>query len=434
MSAAIKIRCPICNQEFPAYDQRGFRNAGFTAHHNRCLERRQQQNEPQQRDHHTSRASRFAWAVRRRLLPARPRPTSSTNVVIEGQNRSSPQSPLSGSSNSSSSSSSSSPPNQADIAPMTPIVPSQAPHPKHNFHPRQRHTWNHWTPRRRSRRSALDVDTTLATVAPSIILPSTADSRIVRSCRSLPVMVTATDTPTFPLLTAITTMDSTTALIIPQTTSPHLSNHTPVNSPILSGNGSPFSFTSMLTTLPLETASLLPSTTISACSSNSNSANDRNSVDVSYQRPTQTSMDSISTDWMIGQYPFSTDDTSRYQQLQQQQRQQQQQQQLDQHQHNYHAPYGSVSTTTIPQQPAIDSTYYRQDTHFIPDSTTSTSSTYTLPKPLRSPENLNGDDDEPVNYCGYCQPHDGQHDPSCSLMQFIMMDIIGGNDDPSSSH
>jgi hypothetical protein len=33
------LQCKICKKEFPKYDQRGFRNAGFTAHQNRCIER-----------------------------------------------------------------------------------------------------------------------------------------------------------------------------------------------------------------------------------------------------------------------------------------------------------------------------------------------------------------------------------------------------------
>ncbi|KAF1804188.1 hypothetical protein V8B55DRAFT_1413417 [Mucor lusitanicus] len=33
------LQCKICQKEFPKYDQRGFRNAGFTAHQNRCIEK-----------------------------------------------------------------------------------------------------------------------------------------------------------------------------------------------------------------------------------------------------------------------------------------------------------------------------------------------------------------------------------------------------------
>ncbi|KAI9486259.1 MAG: hypothetical protein EXX96DRAFT_646107 [Benjaminiella poitrasii] len=33
------LECKICHKQFPKYDQRGFRNAGFTAHQNRCIER-----------------------------------------------------------------------------------------------------------------------------------------------------------------------------------------------------------------------------------------------------------------------------------------------------------------------------------------------------------------------------------------------------------
>ncbi|KAI7897776.1 uncharacterized protein BX663DRAFT_527167 [Cokeromyces recurvatus] len=34
------LQCKICYKQFPKYDQRGFRNAGFTAHQNRCIERK----------------------------------------------------------------------------------------------------------------------------------------------------------------------------------------------------------------------------------------------------------------------------------------------------------------------------------------------------------------------------------------------------------
>ncbi|SAL95294.1 hypothetical protein [Absidia glauca] len=79
-----KLQCPICNQEFPAYDQRGFRNAGFTSHHNRCLERHeQQQNVAHQRDKQSCRAVRFAMAIKRRLLPAQPISPAPTNTAIE---------------------------------------------------------------------------------------------------------------------------------------------------------------------------------------------------------------------------------------------------------------------------------------------------------------------------------------------------------------
>ncbi|KAI8062706.1 hypothetical protein BC940DRAFT_321944 [Gongronella butleri] len=65
------IECPICHQEFPAYDQRGFRNPGYTAHYNRCAERQRQLAMPQL-DTASSRAARFAKAIKRKLLPARP--------------------------------------------------------------------------------------------------------------------------------------------------------------------------------------------------------------------------------------------------------------------------------------------------------------------------------------------------------------------------
>ncbi|KAG2191073.1 hypothetical protein INT46_000709 [Mucor plumbeus] len=40
------LQCKVCQKEFPKYDQRGFRNAGFTAHQNRCIEREYLSNNP----------------------------------------------------------------------------------------------------------------------------------------------------------------------------------------------------------------------------------------------------------------------------------------------------------------------------------------------------------------------------------------------------
>lgn len=34
-------KCRVCQKEFLKYDQRGFRNAGFTAHQNKCVEKGQ---------------------------------------------------------------------------------------------------------------------------------------------------------------------------------------------------------------------------------------------------------------------------------------------------------------------------------------------------------------------------------------------------------
>ncbi|KAI9305239.1 hypothetical protein BJ944DRAFT_239825 [Cunninghamella echinulata] len=65
----MNLKCPICNQEFPKFDQRGFRNAGFTSHYNWCIERQKEQKNEQYYQG-SSRASRFARAIRRRLLPA----------------------------------------------------------------------------------------------------------------------------------------------------------------------------------------------------------------------------------------------------------------------------------------------------------------------------------------------------------------------------
>ncbi|OBZ88374.1 hypothetical protein A0J61_03576 [Choanephora cucurbitarum] len=36
------LKCIVCHKQFARYDQRGFRNPGFTAHQNRCIDRRYQ--------------------------------------------------------------------------------------------------------------------------------------------------------------------------------------------------------------------------------------------------------------------------------------------------------------------------------------------------------------------------------------------------------
>ncbi|KAK4520350.1 uncharacterized protein ATC70_008484 [Mucor velutinosus] len=58
------LQCKICQKEFPKYDQRGFRNAGFTAHQNRCIEREYLSNRP------TTEQQQPAVNRQRMLLPA----------------------------------------------------------------------------------------------------------------------------------------------------------------------------------------------------------------------------------------------------------------------------------------------------------------------------------------------------------------------------
>ncbi|KAI9495268.1 hypothetical protein BDB00DRAFT_786596 [Zychaea mexicana] len=62
----MSLKCRVCGKELPEYDQRGFRNAGFTAHQNRCIERERERREgvtrPPQRAH--------TMNMPRRLLPA----------------------------------------------------------------------------------------------------------------------------------------------------------------------------------------------------------------------------------------------------------------------------------------------------------------------------------------------------------------------------
>lgn len=39
MEEICQLQCRICQKIFPKFDQRGFRNSGFTAHQNRCIEK-----------------------------------------------------------------------------------------------------------------------------------------------------------------------------------------------------------------------------------------------------------------------------------------------------------------------------------------------------------------------------------------------------------
>ncbi|KAI7893031.1 uncharacterized protein EV154DRAFT_417661 [Mucor mucedo] len=39
MEEVCQLQCRVCQKVFPKFDQRGFRNAGFTAHQNRCIEK-----------------------------------------------------------------------------------------------------------------------------------------------------------------------------------------------------------------------------------------------------------------------------------------------------------------------------------------------------------------------------------------------------------
>jgi hypothetical protein len=71
------LQCKICNKEFPKYDQRGFRNAGFTAHQNRCIEREYSLKNPTVEQPPLSHK-------RRLLLPAPSPPRDSSMMVSSG--------------------------------------------------------------------------------------------------------------------------------------------------------------------------------------------------------------------------------------------------------------------------------------------------------------------------------------------------------------
>lgn len=73
----MNLQCRICGKEFPEFDQRGFRNAGFTAHQNRCIERERQRSD----ELAGRRSSRVASTVPRRLLPA---PTAANTTATAG--------------------------------------------------------------------------------------------------------------------------------------------------------------------------------------------------------------------------------------------------------------------------------------------------------------------------------------------------------------
>ncbi|KAI9257461.1 hypothetical protein EDC94DRAFT_614506 [Helicostylum pulchrum] len=65
------LQCKVCQKEFLKFDQRGFRNAGFTAHQNRCIEKDYILNNPEPDRHHSPK--------QRLILPAPNGPSSSTS-------------------------------------------------------------------------------------------------------------------------------------------------------------------------------------------------------------------------------------------------------------------------------------------------------------------------------------------------------------------
>ncbi|ORY96603.1 hypothetical protein BCR43DRAFT_505437 [Syncephalastrum racemosum] len=67
----MRLTCCVCGKEFPEYDQRGFRNAGFTAHQNRCIDRERLLRDP----------PIVSPRARRVLLPAPPPPVITTTVA-----------------------------------------------------------------------------------------------------------------------------------------------------------------------------------------------------------------------------------------------------------------------------------------------------------------------------------------------------------------
>lgn len=75
------LQCKICNKEFPKYDQRGFRNAGFTAHQNRCIERKQSLKQP-------GGEQQPSYNKKRLLLPA-PSPPRSLSMMVSSSSSSS---------------------------------------------------------------------------------------------------------------------------------------------------------------------------------------------------------------------------------------------------------------------------------------------------------------------------------------------------------
>jgi hypothetical protein len=82
------LQCNICKKVFPKFDQRGFRNAGFTAHQNRCIERDYLANNPVVQDQHPSPPKQ------RLLLPAPPSASSSTVIYSSTIKRSNSSSPV----------------------------------------------------------------------------------------------------------------------------------------------------------------------------------------------------------------------------------------------------------------------------------------------------------------------------------------------------
>lgn len=74
MEEVCHLQCKICQKVFPKFDQRGFRNAGFTAHQNKCIEKEYLLDNPVSKKHTSSK--------QRPILPAPSIAVSSSTQIM----------------------------------------------------------------------------------------------------------------------------------------------------------------------------------------------------------------------------------------------------------------------------------------------------------------------------------------------------------------
>ncbi|KAI8341214.1 hypothetical protein BC941DRAFT_467265 [Chlamydoabsidia padenii] len=421
MSATPKVECPICGQEFPVYDQRGFRNAGFTAHHNRCMERQyEQQSESHQQNQQSSRASRFALAIRRQILPAHP---ISSNSNMEDPNRG--QNPSSSAlifplydgparSNSlvSANHTTASQTNSQHL-----LIEQQQRRPI----TRQRHTWNHWNIRRNLRRRATNSTSSALSSATSTLLPTSTQHIRVR--RSLPAINTSTEHSVLPLFRTMTdtiTFDNnnTTEASITHSSVVSYFSAEPMYSPTtLTGNSPPSYFTSMLTSLPLEYVSSPPTDILPINSNNDSNYNGARNMHSSLQQ--QQSMISASSPGWAMDYNSPTDNNEPIQE------------------YDYLQEHGQHSHSLLQDQPQPLQSgcqhYYQSFNHLsqtpnntfgFQQSNDTLSDVDLLPPYINNQHPL-------VSSCAYCRSRNGVHQPSCNLLQFFLSNLGGDSSPPT---
>ncbi|CAO3594614.1 unnamed protein product [Absidia cylindrospora] len=429
--SAHTVQCPICSQEFPLYDQRGFRNAGFTAHHNWCIGRQQQQQGEQQNNGHHSdqqstRASRFTMAIRRKLLPVSQAPI----LTNEGQSRISSIPDFQESSPGYVSSSQvecfAPPVDRSTSAPQSQspllhhhVFEQQQQQQQQQNQPilRQRHTWNHWNIRRTiPRRTSANTMITPSEIVSSVSGPTPLLSQNSRA--SSPPRALDPDTNMSLFRPSTSNASSATTWIDLQTALPLLSSIPATSSPTTI-NDMPFSSAPTNPTLPLESS--------------------RNTINSSSSSFIGSIGAQLSQCFSAEQYT-SNDLSSGYLSVDRNTdiRQQQYSRHTYQQQDDVHRYDGRMSPFTTNNDVLLhctDSFFQQsQESNDAVEYATNTSASSLSPSSNSTFSPTDLCNYQPiVIYCGYCDPRDGLHDSSCALLQFFLANIMDDSEDPFPS-